>query len=260
MNTYYVAGIPFDGYNALSHHGIKGQRWGIRRYQNPDGTLTEAGKARYGSSREQEKLSNLLTKKAGNSFISRQTNRTIIGRTPQVKHAANQLKDAVKEPMHLKEELNKIEDQFYNNKEIYEKYLNKAVDNAYEKRFDYGWGDISRKEVYDGYRYDDWDQGYGSSIDMFKKSSDPLAKKYRQTEAKLKKANDQVEKAVKEYSKAFLGDYGENQLMSLFGTTKISAGDRLASIILSEAEKLSYSLSDKAAYPNGIGTFDPEKM
>ena len=31
----------------LMHYGIKGQKWGIRRYQNPDGTLTEEGKARY---------------------------------------------------------------------------------------------------------------------------------------------------------------------------------------------------------------------
>lgn len=29
----------------LAHYGIKGQKWGIRRYQNADGTLTEAGKA-----------------------------------------------------------------------------------------------------------------------------------------------------------------------------------------------------------------------
>lgn len=37
----------FHSSSELYHHGIKGQRWGVRRYQNPDGTLTEAGKKRY---------------------------------------------------------------------------------------------------------------------------------------------------------------------------------------------------------------------
>lgn len=31
----------------LAHDGILGMRWGVRRYQNKDGTLTEAGKIRY---------------------------------------------------------------------------------------------------------------------------------------------------------------------------------------------------------------------
>ena len=31
----------------LQHHGIKGQKWGVRRYQNANGTLTPAGKKRY---------------------------------------------------------------------------------------------------------------------------------------------------------------------------------------------------------------------
>lgn len=29
----------------LSHYGIKGMKWGVRRYQNSDGTLTSAGKS-----------------------------------------------------------------------------------------------------------------------------------------------------------------------------------------------------------------------
>lgn len=34
-------------YNYLEHHGILGMKWGIRRYQNEDGTLTAEGKKRY---------------------------------------------------------------------------------------------------------------------------------------------------------------------------------------------------------------------
>jgi len=33
----------------LYHSGVKGQKWGIRRYQNEDGTLTAEGKAKYGN-------------------------------------------------------------------------------------------------------------------------------------------------------------------------------------------------------------------
>lgn len=31
----------------LAHHGIKGQRWGVRRFQNEDGSLTAAGRKKY---------------------------------------------------------------------------------------------------------------------------------------------------------------------------------------------------------------------
>lgn len=40
MNTWN------DGTDVLMHHGIKGQKWGVRRFQNPDGTYTAEGKAR----------------------------------------------------------------------------------------------------------------------------------------------------------------------------------------------------------------------
>ena len=44
--TYYVAGLPYSA-DDICHYGIKGQKWGIRRFQNPDGTRTQAGKIRY---------------------------------------------------------------------------------------------------------------------------------------------------------------------------------------------------------------------
>lgn len=48
MGTYYVSGLPYSS-DYLEHYGITGQKWGVRRFQNPDGTRTEAGKKRYGS-------------------------------------------------------------------------------------------------------------------------------------------------------------------------------------------------------------------
>ena len=39
----------------LQHHGIKGQKWGVRRYQNEDGSLTAKGKQRYGTKENFEK-------------------------------------------------------------------------------------------------------------------------------------------------------------------------------------------------------------
>ena len=39
----------YNNTNELYHFGIKGQKWGVRRYQNEDGSLTPAGKKHYGN-------------------------------------------------------------------------------------------------------------------------------------------------------------------------------------------------------------------
>ena len=40
--------VKMENNEKLYHHGIKGQKWGVRRYQNEDGSLTAAGRKRYG--------------------------------------------------------------------------------------------------------------------------------------------------------------------------------------------------------------------
>lgn len=58
MNYYAVERSDY-----LSHHGILGQKWGIRRFQNKDGTLTSAGKKHYKTTdktSEQEHYSNFI--------------------------------------------------------------------------------------------------------------------------------------------------------------------------------------------------------
>ena len=53
--------------NELTHQGTKGMRWGVRRYQNKDGTLTEAGRIR--AAKVEEKYPKITGRKQGESSI-----------------------------------------------------------------------------------------------------------------------------------------------------------------------------------------------
>lgn len=73
MNKYIRLPYP----NELYHHGIKGQKWGVRRFQNQDGTLTAAGRKRYSSKKSSDNNAGSTVKKAikiGSRTVSVETN------------------------------------------------------------------------------------------------------------------------------------------------------------------------------------------
>jgi predicted DNA-binding ArsR family transcriptional regulator len=62
MNQYYW---EFDDpfmQNYLAHHGVKGQSWGKRQWQNPDGSLTPAGRIHYGVGKAREAAGKVVSK------------------------------------------------------------------------------------------------------------------------------------------------------------------------------------------------------
>ena len=62
-------------YNAIYHHGVKGQKWGQRRYQNEDGSLTPQGMARYRKYRDAYMRAGYSKKVASELAMRREKNK-----------------------------------------------------------------------------------------------------------------------------------------------------------------------------------------
>ena len=66
-----IVDSELDNLDELYHHGIKGQKWGNRRWQFLDGSLTEDGRVHYGIGEARDKL------KAASNALSERSNKFI---------------------------------------------------------------------------------------------------------------------------------------------------------------------------------------
>lgn len=129
----------------LVHHGIKGQKWGVRRYQNKDGSLTSAGKKRY--SKEYKKQAKKVTQDIRNNLgrLSDEANVEVaerFNREQERKYGKN-----------------------YMDRDEYALEFDKAYINNYDKVFDRKLSDFIQsnenyrksKELVDKYNMTAWD-------------------------------------------------------------------------------------------------------
>lgn len=128
----YLSSIPYDP-SELYHHGIRGQRWGVRRFQEEDGSYTNSGKTRHAKTEAKrvdrledsiQKNSKLLTLAKKNSIADATIGNIQRGKIAKLK-ARKELRDSAKD---LKKQSEKL---FKNrNKESFDKFAQA------KKRFD----------------------------------------------------------------------------------------------------------------------------
>lgn len=119
--------------NELQHWGIKGQKWGVRRYQNADGSLTPAGKKRYrDEAAEIERQLNTNKKEITVEDYEKALGRvktvsTSVEGVRRINSDANQIKDPAME-RRIRKNASQMSDR-----ELYEKVQRMNVEDNYTR-------------------------------------------------------------------------------------------------------------------------------
>lgn len=138
----------------LYHYGIKGQKWGVRRYQNPDGTLTAAGRKRI--SKEYKKVSNRVStklSKSGNKrYLDSYNKAADYMNEVGINKFNSQQKKKYGDGYSKRSEYESDYMAFFDQQ--FAKYYNKSLNDFYKTDSDYK----KSKELVDKYNMTQWDE------------------------------------------------------------------------------------------------------
>lgn len=185
----------------LAHHGILGQKWGVRRFQNADGSLTEAGKKRNAK----------LYKKSGEAnLLGTESN--------AVKSKAHSVRDAFMKWNKAEDELDDLMYKLLSDKTL----KKKAIENAKKDG-------LSEKDPnFNYYVFGDTPSENYLQLAIYEHPD------YKRAESASSKAYSDSSKAESEFVNTLVGDYGKIPLYKVSDLAK-SITDK-GSRVISHAE------------------------
>lgn len=205
INEYSGDGMSSRQY--LSHFGIIGMKWGIRRYQNPDGTLTAAGKERYYGKEASDKLAKELH--GYRDYVGPKGNGgryTRLANSVPMKTIAASMRKYWTQSRSLDKQNRKIEKAYYKSKD-YEKNMRKAALAQWEREKGSGYWD-SFEQVLAFYREADRSEGFSFSY-WVNHSGEKEAKEYLKNQKMQSVADKKYATECKRAVQAFLGEHGD---------------------------------------------------
>lgn len=188
-------------YAYLEHHGILGQKWGVRRYQNSDGSLTDAGKRRYAQSVVRTTKHSQVASKAK---LSKEVDAELTDRLLKHKEEIKELQKKEHAPYDYENK------KLWSKPDVLDKYCNKKADDDIKQGL---YDESDRKHMIELMKYDDIGQ------DIFHTYYLPDNPKEQK---EYNKIFDEATKAYKRQSEIenaivddIVGSYGKTKMTSI---------------------------------------------
>ena len=191
----------------LQHHGVKGMKWGVRRYQNKDGSLTAAGKKR-----QQKELAKDIQKEYSvTKSTSRDSAKEVVGNNKQLLGITNL--SSIKAAKYKLNDVTKLGKKYQQLDEntLFEYKIKAAVKLGLMETE----AEARRPENKVYVRYEDWDNGPNGSFDLFLRDNKSTYEKY---DRELRDANHEYTNECKKAAKELLGPYTNTKITNLNGT------------------------------------------